>query len=51
MGLLLAAFLISLSFSPMKMILRKIFSYFYPDSKDVLLLFMNLTKNWKEKKR
>ncbi|MFZ3103302.1 MAG: ATP-binding protein [Smithella sp.] len=35
MGLLLAAFLISLSFSPMKMILRKIFSYFYPDSKDV----------------
>ena len=35
MGLLIAAFLISLSFSPMKMILRKIFSYFYPDSKDV----------------
>jgi signal transduction histidine kinase len=35
MGLLIAAFLISISFSPMKMILRKIFSYFYPDSKDV----------------
>jgi signal transduction histidine kinase len=35
MGLLIAAFLISLSLSPMKMILRKIFSYFYPESKDV----------------
>jgi signal transduction histidine kinase len=35
MGLLIAAFLISISFSPMKMILRKIFSYFYPESKDV----------------
>jgi len=35
MGLLIAAFLVSISFSPMKMILRKIFTYFYPDSKDV----------------
>jgi two-component system, NtrC family, sensor histidine kinase HydH len=35
MGLLLASFLIVISLSPMKMILRKIFSYFYPESKDV----------------
>jgi two-component system sensor histidine kinase HydH len=34
-GLLLASFLIVISLSPMKMILRKIFSYFYPESKDV----------------
>jgi signal transduction histidine kinase len=34
-GLLLASFLVAISFSPMKMILKKIFSYFYPDSKDV----------------
>lgn len=34
-GLLLASFLVVISFSPMKMILKKIFSYFYPESKDV----------------
>lgn len=34
-GLLLASFLVAISFSPMKMILKKIFSYFYPESKDV----------------
>jgi len=34
-GLLLASFLIVISLSPLKMILRKIFSYFYPESKDV----------------
>lgn len=34
-GLLLAAFLIVISFSPMKMILRKIVGYVYPESKDV----------------
>lgn len=34
-GLLLASFLIVLSLSPLKMILKKIFSYFYPESKDV----------------
>jgi signal transduction histidine kinase len=34
-GLLIASFLIVISFSPMKMVLRKIFSYFYPESKDV----------------
>jgi hypothetical protein len=34
-GLLLASFLIVISLSPMKMIMKKIFSYFYPESKDV----------------
>jgi two-component system, NtrC family, sensor histidine kinase HydH len=34
-GLLLASFLIVISLSPLKMILKKIFSYFYPKSKDV----------------
>lgn len=34
-GLLLASFLVVISLSPLKMILRKIFSYFYPESKDV----------------
>ncbi|MCX5849600.1 MAG: ATP-binding protein [Deltaproteobacteria bacterium] len=34
-GLLMASFLIVISFSPIKMILKKIFSYFYPESKDV----------------
>ena len=34
-GLLLASFLIVISLSPLKMILKKIFSYFYPESKDV----------------
>lgn len=34
-GLLLASFLIVISLSPLKMILRKIFGYFYPESKDV----------------
>jgi two-component system, NtrC family, sensor histidine kinase HydH len=34
-GLLIASFLMLISLSPMKMILRKIFSYFYPESKDV----------------
>ncbi|MBN1470495.1 MAG: hypothetical protein JW925_01845 [Syntrophaceae bacterium] len=34
-GLLVASFLVVISLSPMKMILRKIFGYFYPESKDV----------------
>jgi two-component system, NtrC family, sensor histidine kinase HydH len=34
-GILMASFLIVISFSPMKMVLKKIFSYFYPESKDV----------------
>jgi signal transduction histidine kinase len=34
-GLLIASFLMTISFSPMKMILRKIFSCFYPGSRDV----------------
>ncbi|MCE5210858.1 MAG: hypothetical protein LLG40_04845 [Deltaproteobacteria bacterium] len=34
-GLLLASFLVVISLSPLKMILKKIFSYFYPESKDV----------------
>ncbi|MFA5321756.1 MAG: ATP-binding protein [Smithella sp.] len=34
-GLLLTSFLVVISLSPMKMILKKIFSYFYPESKDV----------------
>lgn len=34
-GLLLASFLVVISLSPMKMILKKIFSYFYPESKNV----------------
>ncbi len=34
-GLLVASFLVVICLSPMKMILRKIFSYFYPESKDV----------------
>ena len=34
-GLLLASFLLVISLSPLKMILKKIFSYFYPDSRDV----------------
>jgi signal transduction histidine kinase len=34
-GLLVAAFLVVISLSPMRMILRKIFSHFYPESKDV----------------
>jgi signal transduction histidine kinase len=34
-GLLMASFLIVISLSPTKFILRKIFSYFYPDSRDV----------------
>ncbi len=34
-GLLVASFLIVISLSPMRMILRKIFSYFYPESRDV----------------
>jgi len=35
MGLLLTSFLVVISLSPMKMIMKKIFSYFYPESKDV----------------
>ena len=34
-GILMASFLIVISFSPMKMVLKKIFSYFYPESNDV----------------
>lgn len=34
-GILMASFLIAIALSPVKMILKKIFSYFYPDSKDV----------------
>ena len=34
-GLLVASFLIVISLSPMRMILRKIFNYFYPESRDV----------------
>jgi len=34
-GLLVAAFLVVISLSPMRIILRKIFSHFYPESKDV----------------
>ena len=34
-GLLVASFLIVISLSPMRMILRKIFSHFYPESRDV----------------
>lgn len=34
-GLLVASFLVVISLSPMRMILRKIFNYFYPESKDI----------------
>jgi signal transduction histidine kinase len=34
-SVLMASFLIAISLSPIKMILKKGFSYFYPDSKDV----------------
>lgn len=34
-GLLLASFLIVISLTPIKIILKNIFSYFYPESKDV----------------
>ncbi len=34
-GLLLASFLLVISLSPLKMILKKIFGFFYPDSRDV----------------
>ena len=34
-GVLMASFLIVISLSPIKMVLKKIFSYFYPESKDV----------------
>jgi signal transduction histidine kinase len=34
-SVLMASFLIAISLSPIKMILKKSFSYFYPDSKDV----------------
>jgi len=34
-GFLMASFLIVISFSPIKVVLKKIFSYFYPESRDV----------------
>ena len=34
-GLMVASFLIVISLSPMRMMLRKIFGYFYPNSRDV----------------
>ena len=34
-GLLMASFLVVISLSPMRMIFRKIFGVFYPDSKDI----------------
>lgn len=34
-SVLMASFLIVISFSPVRIILKKIFSYFYPESKDV----------------
>ena len=34
-SVIMASFLIVISLTPLKMILKKVFSYFYPDSKDV----------------